>query len=271
MKPCNHETKIVGILNVTPDSFSDGGKFDSRKKAVNQVKKMIKEGADIIDIGGESTGPGSQDVSLGEEFERVIPLIQEIKKKKIDIPISVDTYKAEVARQALSLGVEMINDVTALRGDPDMGDVLAEYKPYVVLMYSKDDTARTSIKSVEYKDVMKDIKHFLIHRVQMAIRYGIPKEKIILDPGMGAFVSMNPKYSFEIIHRLPELKELGYPIWIAPPRKSFLGGEVGKRFIKTLAASAICAYNGADFIRVHDVGENREVVDVVEACLNHDL
>ncbi len=267
MLPSSCHPQIMGILNLTPDSFSDGGKFNTPVKALKQVKKMIKEGADFIDLGGESTGPKSLEVSLSDELQRVIPIIQLIKAEKINIPLSVDTYKAEVAKQALELGIDMINDVTALRGDPDMKEILGHYKPYVVLMYAKDDTPRTTLFSQKYSDVVSHIKKFLLERVRIAIRYGIPKEKIILDPGLGAFVSSEHSYSFEIIRRLREFKELGFPILIGPSRKSFLGGELKNRLIKTIAITALCAYHGADYIRVHDVKQNREAVEVAKKVL----
>jgi dihydropteroate synthase len=261
----------MGILNLTPDSFSDGGEFNTVQKAVKRARKMIKEGVDIIDIGGESSVAGSKEVTLSQELERVIPVLKELKAREIDIPISIDTYKAEVAKQALELGVKMINDITAMRGDPGMAEVLGYYKPFVVLMYTKNESARTTFDKTEYKDVVMEIKKFLLERVRIAIRYGIPREKIILDPGLGFFLSSanDPQPSFEVINRLWEFGELGFPILISPSRKSFLGGKVEERGIKTLAASAICVYNGADFLRVHDVKEHREVIDTVQNCLQY--
>jgi len=188
-----------------------------------------------------------------------------IKKKDIDIPISIDTYKSQVAKQALMLGIDMINDVTAFRGDPEMIELLGDYKPYGVIMYSKDKTARTTDRKVDYTDVVSHIKRFLIERIQFAIRYGIPKDKIIIDPGLGAFISSKDDSapSFKIINELHEFKKMGYRVLISPSQKSFLGGEKKDRFYKTLATSAICAYNGADFIRVHDIKSHRDVIDTV--------
>lgn len=257
--------QIVGILNITPDSFSDGGKFNTLQKAVKRAKQMVKEGADILDIGGESSVAGSEYVDVHEELKRVIPVIRQLKEDNFPIPISVDTYKAEVAKQALELGVEMINDITALRGDPNMAEVLGKYKPYVVLMHSKNDNARTTFQKKEYNDIVMDIGKFLLERVRIAVRYGIPQEKIILDPGLGFFLSSanDPKPSFEVIRRLAEFKELGFPIYISPSKKSFLGGSPDERAVQTLAVTAICTYNGANFIRLHDVKEGRKVIDTI--------
>lgn len=264
--PC----KLVGILNVTPDSFSDGGKYDSVKKALMRARRMVREGADILDIGGESSVAGSQGVSEEEELNRVIPVVSAIREELPNAFLSIDTHKAEVAKQALELGAMMINDITAFRGDPEMFEVVGTYKPFVVIMHSKNDSARTSFEKGNYDDVVMDIKRFLLERVRLAIRYGVPKEKIILDPGLGFFLSSSndPAPSFEVIRRLREFKELGFPIYISPSKKSFLGGATLDRKIKTLACSSICVYNGADYLRVHDVFEHREVIDTVQAIQN---
>ena len=240
----------MGILNITPDSFSDGGKYNSAQKALRRVRQLEKEGADIIDIGGESTGPGSKNVSLSEELKRVIPVVKLIRKHS-SIPISIDTYKAEVARQALEEGANMINDVTALRGDPRLATIIAHYKCPIILMYSKDKTARTSGKEVHYKDVMKTITTFFRKRLAYADRNGI--KNIIIDPGMGQFISSMPKYSFEIIARLKELKSLQKKILIGISRKSFLGGKIEERDEISAALSAIAYINGASIIRTHNV------------------
>ncbi|MFH1720482.1 MAG: dihydropteroate synthase [Patescibacteria group bacterium] len=248
--------KIMGVLNVTPDSFSDGGKFlnpDNPDKAVAHAMKMIKEGADIIDIGGESTGPGSKNVSIKEELERVIPVIKAIRKKDGEIAISIDTYKAKVAEEALKAGANMINDVTAMRSDSKMVDLVKKTGVPVCLMYSKDSTARTTKKNVKYDDVIQHIGRFLQKRIFLAENKGVKPEQIIIDPGMGVFVSGDPKYSFEILARLGEFKSLGYPILIGPSRKSFLGGKMRDRREGTLAASLVAMMNGASIIRVHDV------------------
>lgn len=258
---CYHEPvifnapKIMGILNVTPDSFSDGGLFTDAEKAVTHAIQMIDGGADIIDIGAESTGPDSENVTLEQELERLRPIIDALKAANLTQKalFSIDTYKAPVARFALENGFGMVNDVTALRGDSEMIKVLLEFKPYVVLMYSKDDTARTSKEAMEYVDVIESIKSFLDERTAMLIEAGFPKEKIILDPGMGAFISTIPDYSFEVINRLGELKSLGYPVLVGISRKSCLGGKLEERDPASVEWSLKAISNGADIIRIHNV------------------
>lgn len=257
----------MGILNVTPDSFSDGGKFFDVKKAVAQGLKMAADGADIIDVGGESSGPGSVYVSEEEELRRVIPVIMSlrgVRPSKIlrhDIKISIDTYKARVAKEAIKAGANMINDVTVLRGDPNMASVAAKLGVPIVLMYSKDLSARTTRMNKRYKDVVKTVKEFLSERIAFAQKAGIKKKNIIIDPGMGAFLSADPKYSYEILQRLNEFKTLGCPILIGTSRKSFLPGAVNERLFPTLISNMLAVLNGASIIRVHDVAEHKRLAD----------
>lgn len=251
---------VMGILNVTPDSFSDGGEFLSVHKAVDRALAMIAEGAKIIDIGGESSGPGSIDVSLEEELSRVIPLIKAIRAYDNDIWLSVDTYKSEVAREAIMAGADMVNDVTATRADQKIIEVVKEFDVPLVIMYSKDVKARTTTEAREYGDVIKEIKHFLLQRIEVLRAAGVKDEQIIVDPGMGAFVSSIPSYSFEIIQRLAELQELGYPILVGPSRKSFLGGNLEDRLPASVLAAKSCVQNGAKIVRVHDVKETVEAL-----------
>ena len=243
---------IMGILNVTPDSFSDGGKFNTVNKAVARAKEMEEQGADIIDIGGESSGPGSVNVRLEEELDRVIPVIKEIRRNS-DIVISVDTYKAEVAHQSLEAGANMINDVTSFRGDEALPYVIAKYQCPVVLMHAKDSSARTTINEKEYDDVIESVKEFLAERIAFAKSKGMEEEQIIIDPGLGHFISSDPKYSFEIIERLGELKEVSPNILIGISRKSFLGGTLESRDTKGNQLSKTAYNNGATIIRTHDV------------------
>jgi dihydropteroate synthase len=249
------EPKIMGVVNVTPDSFSDGGDFYKVEDAEKQIQKLIKDKADIIDIGGESTGPKSSDVSVDEEMRRVKPIIDFVSKNKLykKAKFSIDTYKAPIARYALENGFTIINDVTALRGDPAMTDVIMEYQPMVILMYSKDPTPRTTAEKVEYKDVAASVKSFLIEKILMLVDSGFPEENIIIDPGMGMFVSADPKYSFELIDRLPELKQMGYPVCVGVSRKSFLGGKVSDRDRLSVDWSIRALRNGANIIRMHNV------------------
>lgn len=255
----------MGILNLTPDSFSDGGEFDALSEAQKRILEMMKEGAGIIDIGGESTGPGSMEVSEQEELERVKPIIDWVAEEKLTdkILFSLDTYKASVAEYGLERGFQMINDVTALRGDPKMLDTLLRFKPYVVLMYSKDSTARTTKEPIEYEDVVKTVSEFLVGRAELLFKAGFPPEKIILDPGMGSFVSAIPDYSFELINRLPELKKLAYPILIGISRKSCLGGKLEERDQPTVEWSLEAIKKGASIVRIHAVAKMRDALNLI--------
>lgn len=248
---------IMGIINLTPDSFSDGGKFSTVKKAVKRAKELEKQGTDIIDIGGESTGPNSKDITTDEELKRVIPVLKEIKKHT-GLPISVDTYRSSVAEESLKHGANMINDVTALRGDSKMAGIVSKYQCPIVMMFSKDNSPRTTVKNRHYKDVIETIDHFFSERIQIAEKEGVKKSQIILDPGMGQFISALPKYSYEIISRLKELKKFKSPILLGISRKSFLGGELKKRLEKGLLISGIAYLNGASILRTHDVKETKE-------------
>jgi len=262
---------VMGVLNLTPDSFSDGGKFNSKQKAVKRFDEMIEEGADIIDIGGESSGPGSQDVSLEDELNRVIPLLKEVRKHS-DIWISIDTYKAEVAAQALREGADMINDVLSMRGDFNISKVIADEDVPVVFMYSKDHTARTTGDQKKYDDVVAHIKAFFEDRIHIAEIHGIKREQIILDPGQGAFISGDPKYSLQILKRLKEFEEFNLPILIGSSRKSLIGMTLNlplhERLEGSLACAAVAVMNGAKIIRAHDVRATRRIVDMVRAIMN---
>lgn len=262
--------KIMGILNVTPDSFSDGGALFVGGKidpalVMKRVDAMIDEGADIIDIGGESSGPGSIGVSLKEELARIEPVLKIFSARKIfkKISVSVDTWRSPVASVALVSGADMVNDVTALRGDKKMASVLAKSSRRIVLMYSKDSSARTTPAKMAYDDVMKTVIDFLEARVSYALSHGISRDRLILDPGMGAFVSGDPKYSFEILKRLRELQIFDLPILVGTSKKSFLGGQLDERGERTLASSCLAYSNGASILRVHDVGAARVALDTV--------
>lgn len=246
---------IMGILNLTPDSFSDGGKYNSLAKAIRRIKQLEEEGANLIDLGGESTGPNSKNVTEKEEAKRVIPLLRAIRTIT-KLPISIDTYKAEIARQALEEGADLINDVTALRADPKLGKIIAYYKCPIILMYSKDNSPRTSIKKTKYKNLIKTINTFLAKRIKYAEEKGI--RDIIVDPGMGQFISALPEYSYEIIAKLSQLKVLKKPIMIGISRKSFLGKEMQERDAKSAALSAIAYLNGASIIRTHNIKATKE-------------
>jgi dihydropteroate synthase len=261
-------TVVMGVLNVTPDSFSDGGRYDEVDKAVYRALQMFREGAEIVDVGGESTGPGSGSVSEVEELRRVLPMIQEILKRKPDACLSIDTYKSSVAERCLAAGVSMVNDVMAGRTDPGIFDVVAEYGCPYILMYSKDATPRTTREEKQYEDVIATIFGFFKKRLAAAKRAGIKASQLILDPGMGAFVSGIPRYSFEILARLKEFQSFHLPLLVSPGRKSFLAGDGNlppeERLEGTLAASAVAVLHGANIIRTHDVKETKHCLDVVE-------
>ncbi|PIR54787.1 dihydropteroate synthase [Candidatus Peregrinibacteria bacterium CG10_big_fil_rev_8_21_14_0_10_36_19] len=243
---------IMGILNITPDSFSDGGLYNSIKSAKKRAKEMEKEGVDIIDIGAESTGPGSKKVKEDEELKRIIPILKEIRKST-KLPISIDTYKAKVAEECLKEGANIINDISALRGDKRMAKVVSKYKCPIIIMYSKDKTPHATIKNKSYKNLPKTINDFLRQRIQYAEKNGIKRKNIIIDPGMGNYISSNPKYSYEILAKLSEFKIHKMPIMLGLSRKSFLGSEIKDRDEKALPLTTIAYLNGASIIRTHDI------------------
>jgi dihydropteroate synthase len=268
-------TIVMGILNVTPDSFSDGGKFFSVDDAVKQAIRMEKEGADIIDIGGESTRPGSDPISIDVELNRVLPVIEAVKKK-VKIPISIDTYKSKVAKEALDLGCSMVNDISALRGDEELVKVVVDYNVPICLMHMKGEPKNMQLNPT-YEDVVAEICDFLIERAEFAISSGVREDKIIIDPGLGfgKRTGNGIEDNCEILRRLYEFKELGFPILIGTSRKTFIGNICGKgsslptsaRLEGSLAAACIAVANGADIVRVHDVEETRRCVDIID-CIS---
>jgi dihydropteroate synthase len=265
----------MGILNVTPNSFSDGGKYFSIDKAIEHALLMEKQGADIIDIGGESTRPGSKAITIDEEMERVLPVIEDLVKK-INVPISIDTYKSKIAEKALDAGVCMVNDVTALRGDKLLVNIVAEYEVPICLMHMKGNPRNMQINPV-YDDIMREISSFLKKRLEFAIFNNVKKENIIVDPGIG-FGKKTGKGIEDnclIIQNLSILKTLGFPILIGASRKTFIGNICGgketlpinNRLEGSLAAACLSAYNGANIIRVHDVIETRRCLDLVDCII----
>lgn len=259
-----HRTSVIGVINVTPDSFYDGGTHLTSENILTTAKEYLDSGADVIEIGGESTGPTSIDVSLDEERARVLPAVTLLRKTFPDAWIAVDTYKSVIADEVLTAGADMINDITAGRGDEQMFAVIAEAQCPIVLMYSKDSSPRTSVSSMQYDDVLRTIHDFLSARMQAAKHAGITQ--MMIDPGLGHFVSADPAYSWEILTRLTELVTLG-PLLLSPSRKSFLAGRSAlppsERLAATLAASCLASIQGASFIRTHDVARTREVLDAV--------
>ena len=268
--------RLMGILNITPDSFSDGSLFFKMDAAIAQARKMIADGADWLDIGGESSGPDSTEITQDEELQRVIPLIKKIREVS-EIWISVDTWKSEVARKSLEAGADAVNDVTALRGDTEMVKVIAEYKVPVILMFSKDRSARTSRQDSDYVDVVDTLKSFFHERLKFADSNGIDKSQIVLDPGMGFFISGKAKYSFEVIQRISELHEFELPLLLGPSRKSFLAGvtkarslNYSERDIPCATVSSIALWQGVTLLRFHEVEQGRKLIDTIKALKSGD-
>ena len=255
---------VMGVVNVTPDSFSDGGVHLDPDVAATAARRMLGEGAAVVDVGGESTRPGSEGVTLDEELRRVVPVLERLD----GVPVSIDTAKAEVARRALALGAELVNDVTALRGDPQMAEVVAASGSYVCLMHMQGEP-RTMQVAPAYADVVAEVAAFLEERLRFAVGAGIAEERICLDPGIG--FGKTVAQNFELVRRLAELVALGRPILIGFSRKSSLGRVLGDRQAKTgplsaSVAAAVAAYErGATILRVHDVREHVEALIVAAA------
>lgn len=260
------EVLIMGILNVTPDSFSDGGQFLARDKAERRALEMEQHGADIIDIGGESTRPGADKVELRQELERTIPVIESVRKKT-DIPISIDTYKSEVAEQALKAGADLVNDISALRFDPELGKLAGERNIPLVLMHMQG-TPRTMQKNPTYDDPVEDIIDFLEERIEQARELGVSRDQIIVDPGIG----FGKKYedNYEILRRLEEFKSLKAPLLLGTSRKSFIGDTLDlspeERVEGTIASNVIGVLKGASIVRAHDVKKNYRAIQVATRC-----
>ncbi len=259
---------VMGILNVTPDSFYDHGAFFSRDQALDHALRMIDEGADIIDIGGESTRPFSEPTPLAEELARILPVIEAVRKYS-DIPLSVDTYKAEVARAALLAGADIVNDISAMSFDDHMADVVAGAKAPVIIQHIKG-TPRDMQKNPFYEDVTGEIREFFVERIAFAKARGIDEEDIIVDPGIGFGKQL--QHNLTIIKELGRLKELGRPLLIGTSMKSFIGRIMGTTALEdrvegTLASVAMSVWNGADIVRVHDVARTRRVVTFMEALM----
>ncbi len=262
------KTHVMGILNVTPDSFYDGKRYNTLENAIDRALEMVAEGADIIDIGGESTRPGAHPVSETEEIQRVIPVVKKLSKR-IKKPVSIDTYKAKVAEKAIDAGVSIINDIGGLLVDKKMAKIAAEAKVPVVIMHKKG-TPRTMQKYPLRKNVLPEIMASLRKSISIAIDAGIDEGKIILDPGIGFGKTM--QHNLEILKRLREFKSMGFPILIGTSRKKFIGTildlPVQERLYGTLATIAVAVMNGAHIVRVHDVREAVQVVTICDAIRN---
>lgn len=262
----DNDVLVMGILNVTPDSFSDGGEFLEKDSAVERALEMEKNGADLIDIGGESTRPGADQVALEEELGRTVPVIEGIRKESA-VPISIDTYKSEVAEEALDAGADIINDISALRFDPDLGRVAAERGVPLILMHMQG-TPKTMQENPTYDDPVEDIIDFLAERVEEAKGLGVNDEQLVLDPGIGFGKRLEDNY--EILRRLGEFKQLGYPLLLGTSRKSFLGATLDlpteERLEGTIASNVVGVIRGADILRVHDVKEVYRATQVAVRC-----
>jgi dihydropteroate synthase len=259
-------TLVMGILNVTPDSFYDGGLYCEANRAFSRAEEMAGQGADIIDIGGESTRPGSKPATVQEELARILPVLKKLVKG-LSVPISVDTYKAEVAKRALEEGADMINDISGLRFDPDIIDVLSAYKDVPVVIMHTYDRPQVMQNNPVYSSLIRDIKDYLDKSIRTAVERGIKKERLIIDPGIGFGKTAHD--NLEIIRRLSEFKTLQRPVLIGASRKSFLRKiadvPVEESLEPSLAAVVAGILHGADIVRVHDVKETKRVSKIADA------
>jgi dihydropteroate synthase len=257
----------MGILNVTPDSFYDGGKHNKEEQAVEHAMRMIEEGADIIDVGGESTRPNADPVNIDEELQRVIPIIEKIRARS-DVFISIDTYKAQVAHEGCSAGANIINDISGLTFDTEMAPLAGRLGVYVVIMHIKG-TPKDMQKDPHYDDVVSEISDFFRRQMEVARQSGIAEDRIILDPGIG--FGKRVEDNLKILKLLGEFKKLGRPLLIGTSMKSFIGyvtdSSVEERSEGSLASTVVSVMNGADILRVHDVKKTRKAVKLVHAIM----
>jgi dihydropteroate synthase len=269
-QPCvlGARTWLMGVLNVTPDSFSDGGRFAGAEQAVAAGLAQFADGADIVDVGGESTRPGAREISADEEIERVVPVIAALRRRHAGF-VSIDTTKAAVARRALDAGADLVNDVSGFRFDPAMAGLVAERQVPAVLMHLRGDF-RGMHREPAYGDVAREVVHELAERLQGAERAGIARSQLVLDPGLG--FAKDAGHTLELLRRLPELRALGRPLLVGPSRKSFIGRVLdlpaGERVFGTAAAVAAAILAGAHLVRVHDVRPMAEVARVCDAILS---
>lgn len=255
-----NKTLIMGILNATPDSFSDGGKFNHIEKAIQHAKQMVEDGADIIDVGGESTRPGYATVEVEEEISRVVPVIKEISKI-VNVPISIDTYKAETARQAVLAGAHIINDIWGAKKDPEIADVAANYDVPIILMHNREN--------LDYQDFIRDVLNDLYESISIAKKAGVKDERIILDPGIG--FAKDLKQNIEMMKNLDKLVGLGYPVLLGTSRKSMIGQvmnlPVDERMEATGATVCYGLEKGCQMMRVHDVKEISRMTKMMDVLV----
>ncbi len=260
---------VMGIVNVTPDSFSDGGRFSSSTQAIEHGLTLAAEGADILDIGGESSRPGAEPVTLDEELQRVLPVIEELRRHTT-VPISIDTAKAEVARQALAAGANIVNDITAL-ADPAMAQVVGEYRPGLILMHMQGQP-RTMQQNPHYDNLIEEVSAFLAAAALRALAAGAAADNIVIDPGIG--FGKTWEHNLQLIRETKRFSELGYPVLIGPSRKRFIGEltgkEVDRRLYGSIGAVAAAVVLGARIVRVHDVAPMIDAVRVAEAIVGMD-
>jgi len=261
---------VMGIINATPDSFSDGGSFLNPADAVAHGKKLVAEGAEILDIGGESTRPGAESVSASEEMDRVLPVIRALRRES-EVMISIDTSKASVARAALEAGADIINDVTGLRGDPEMPQLAASSQAGVVIMHMQGEP-RTMQVAPRYDDVVREVGEFFRQALDRAVRYGINPMRIALDPGIG--FGKTPEHNRCLLANLSAFLEFQRPLLVGLSRKSFLGWLIGSskmedRFWPGVALTSLCRERGARVVRVHDVKSHTDALRMTEAILGH--
>ncbi|MBI3947884.1 MAG: dihydropteroate synthase [Armatimonadetes bacterium] len=263
----DRRTLVMGVLNITPDSFSDGGQFIEARAALAHARRMVSEGADIIDVGGESTRPGAEPVSAEEEIRRVVPIIRGIREFS-DVAISIDTYKEPVARAALAAGARIVNDISGLTLDPRLAVAVAQSDAWLVLMHILG-SPRTMQQEIRYDNVVGDISAFLRRQMAAAVAAGVPRGRLIADPGIG--FGKTAQHNLEILRRLREFAALGVPILVGPSRKSFIGKVLGlpsdQRIEGTAAAVAAAILNGAAIVRVHDVLPMVRVARMADAIL----
>ncbi len=256
--------RLMGIVNVTPDSFSDGGMFLQADAAVEHGRVLVREGAQILDVGGESTRPGAAPVSADEELRRVLPVIEGLAGARTGAQVSIDTAKTHVARAALDAGATLVNDVTAFRGDPQMAGLVADRDADCCLMHMLGEP-RTMQQDPRYEDVVDDVKRFLAERLEFAVAEGIGEQRIMLDPGIG--FGKTVAHNLALLRRLGELVALGRPIVIGTSRKGFLGGDVRERLPATIATNVLALERGASVFRVHEVAPVRDALGVAAATL----
>jgi dihydropteroate synthase len=274
------QTYVMGILNITPDSFSGDGILvheDPTRVAMDAAREFVEAGAVLLDVGGESTRPGSQPVDVDEERRRVIPIIKALAREFPEILVSVDTYKAVIAEEALEAGARIVNDVWALRADPGLRQVVASAKCPVILMHNRSNPASVEVRAQlgnayigpEYTNLLADVKRELMESVALAREAGIPDDRIILDPGIG--FGKKVEHNLELINRLGEIRALGFPVLLGPSRKSFIGYTLdlpaGERLEGTAATVAVGIVRGADIVRVHDVAPMMRVVKMTDALV----